>query len=93
MEMNALSSDQRQYLQQLNARCMTIERQVTREALALFAHEQWCLPGRRGRRGTQRPTRSQTSGLLADTARADGPRTFPLNPAVPRRKRSLTSDP
>ena len=37
MEMNALSSDQRQYLQQLNARCMTIERQVTQEALALFA--------------------------------------------------------
>ena len=37
MEMNALSPDQRQYLQQLNARCMTIERQVTQEALALFA--------------------------------------------------------
>ena len=83
MEMNALSSDQRQYLQQLNARCMTIERQVTREALALFAHEQWCLPGRRGRRGTQRPTRSQTSGLLADTATPHGQDTFPRTPLDP----------
>jgi len=37
MEMNALSPAQRQYLQQLNARCMTIERQVTQDARTLFA--------------------------------------------------------
>jgi len=37
MEMNALSLAQRQYLQQLNARCMTIERQVTQDARTLFA--------------------------------------------------------
>ena len=37
MEMNALSSDQRQYLQRLNDRLTVIEQQVTREALALFA--------------------------------------------------------
>src|SRR5215831_8373991 len=38
MDLAGLSPTQRQYLQQLNARLMTVERQVKQEALTLIAH-------------------------------------------------------